>query len=225
VTCPKCNHASVRKCKTAECLHCNACEHMFLPGQPDASSASYIAFRKAFATLAAQSEVAIAQLRAARIADIRRQLAAREPCEDDHGAGRGAFMPCPGWRIDEVDGAPVTRKLGSFFITRCDACAPDDIMDDDLEQLPEAIEALRRVKAAASARAEAAKARPRDALATVIDLFCEPPEHDTVPRTVVITVLVVTDASCEDIAKAFGGVLDEADIATYQLGVAPVGTP
>lgn len=28
MTCPKCNHASVRKCKTAECLHCNALTDM-----------------------------------------------------------------------------------------------------------------------------------------------------------------------------------------------------
>lgn len=43
--CPKCGGKSHR-CKTALCRHCDVCEHMFFPGQPDASSASYRRYTK-----------------------------------------------------------------------------------------------------------------------------------------------------------------------------------
>lgn len=36
--CPKCGSYNNHKCKTAECIHCDAtgCNHMWLPGKPDA---------------------------------------------------------------------------------------------------------------------------------------------------------------------------------------------
>jgi len=44
--CPKCGSEQTHRCKTGECLHCDACEHLWFPGQPDCSGASQAKFNE-----------------------------------------------------------------------------------------------------------------------------------------------------------------------------------
>jgi NADH pyrophosphatase NudC (nudix superfamily) len=44
--CPKCGSEKTHRCKTGQCLHCDICEHLWFPGQPDCTSASQAKFNE-----------------------------------------------------------------------------------------------------------------------------------------------------------------------------------